>query len=81
MKSIAAFIRLYFEAWAFWLLVIFGVAIAALAADFLTPRLMNLFGLGSPWDAPIKGVSFFGLLAIEAVAYSRFQHRRYLKKL
>jgi hypothetical protein len=68
MDVLAELIRLYFARWGFWLLVILAMLIPGIAAGFLTPRLLSLSGLGDTWDAPIKGLCFFGVLALEAVA-------------
>jgi hypothetical protein len=72
MKVLAAFFKMFLEHWAFWILAMAGLAIAALGAAFIASVASAAFELDETWKGAVIGASFFGLLFLEVKAYEYF---------
>jgi hypothetical protein len=65
MKVLAAFFEMFLQHWAFWILAMAGLAIAALGAAFIASAVSAAFELDETWKGAVIGASFFGLLVLD----------------
>ena len=80
MNTLAALIREYLAHWAHWFLIVPGLTVPAFAAEMLAPPIALKFGFGEGGETLVRAICFFGLLAIEAGIYDRYQRWQSLRE-